>query len=82
MKSFVRFVFVLGIVIVVNALIHFFIVQGYGNDFIDILKKYDSSEIYDFTIKLVKYEALIGFIILTVASGLILFKPKKRNRKR
>jgi hypothetical protein len=75
--NFNRTIFILGLVMIASALVHYLIVQEYGEVLIDMLKKYDVDTINNYIIQLVKYEALVGFLILSLSSGLMILKPKK-----
>ena len=67
MTKILRTTLFLGIVLLINAFIHYFVIKIYGMDIIDLIKKLTSTLIYEYATKFVKYEILFSFIILSIS---------------
>ena len=76
MKNLKQYTFIIGLTIVINALIHYIIIRLYGNKILKIIHSYSDEYLINFIIKLIKYELLIGLIILSIIS-FIMILPKK-----
>jgi len=81
MKHLNRTIFISGLILFLNALVHFTLIKVYGSNLIDVLKKYDANIIFNYVLQLVKYEVLIGLIIVSLSSGIMILIPKKKEKK-
>ena len=79
MRNFKQYIVFIGLIFVLNGLIHYISVKLYGMEIIEIMKTYKNEEIFDFIVRLTKYELLIGFIILSLGSLILLFSKKPSN---